>query len=74
MKNDIMKKSLTHRNFEGAKVRADLEANRECQLWSDETELNHLDFSETPPTPQYQKCDPFKLSAGLINFLKSFRP
>ena len=53
MKNDIMKKSLTHRNFEGAKRQATLEE----PIYS-----NYM-----PPLPKYQKCDPLKPSAGLYN-------
>lgn len=50
--NPIMEKSLQWYNYLNHKKKADIEANRECQLWSDPTELNHLDFTPTPEIPK----------------------
>ena len=54
------------KNFNPKQViqdRANLESNWEWATKNDKIDL-----------PKYQKCDPLKPSAGLYNFLKSFRP
>lgn len=53
--NPIMEKSLTWYNYINAKKLEDIKANIECQLWSDVTELNHLEFSARPEIPEYVK-------------------
>lgn len=51
---------------------AQIEAEQYCQLWSDATELNHLEFTEMPPIPKLEiKTEKTPLSAGIWNFIRS---
>ena len=58
--NEIMKKSLSHYNYEASKKKATLEE----PVYS----------SYMPATPIYKKCEGIKITAGCINFLKNLRP
>lgn len=50
------------------------EAMIESHLYSDETELNHLPFTEVPPLPSYEKPKVAPLSAGVYNLVRQFLP
>lgn len=73
--NPIMEKSLQWYNYLNAKKLEDIKANRECQLWSDITELNHLEFSAIPEVPEIKKSNkvvPF--TAGVYNLVRQILP
>lgn len=72
--NPIMKKALTYYNFLAAKRKEDFIASVKCQLWSDETELNHLEFTETPPIPKFEKPVIQKQKVGWFNFFRVLLP
>lgn len=55
------------------KHHADIEAQIECQLYSDPEEKNHLDFTPTPPIPKVEIRE-IKGRAGLKTFIQSFAP
>ena len=72
--NPIMKKALTYYNFLAAKKKEDFIASVKCQLWSDKTELNHLEFTEIPPIPKFEKPKVIPLSAGIWNLVRQMLP
>lgn len=73
--NEILEASKNYYNFEAAKKKENIIASRECRLFSDETELNKLEYTPSPKTPEYdmtKKCVP--LSAGVFNMVRQLIP
>lgn len=71
---DLMKSALSWYNYQNAKKKADRESLLECQIWSDATELNRLEYTQAPEIPEYVKPKVEKLSAGIYNLVRQILP
>lgn len=70
--NKILQASINWRNYEGIKKLENLLALKECQLFSDQTEKNKLDYTPSPSLPKYKgKVEKVPLCVGIYNFIKS---
>lgn len=57
------------------KVLEDQKAQVVCQLYSDESERNRLDFTPTPPIPtQSIVVEKIPLNVGIYNFIRQLTP
>lgn len=67
----LMLKSRNARNAEQFYKLANIDANKECQIWSDEGQLNHLEYSGSISLPEFTPPPKISLTGGLSNFIKT---